>query len=306
MASIPKNKYMGVNSTQELINLLKADNAKKQDIVQFTEMPSPIEMVGRVVQYVGETGMEFTNGHFYHSDGFKWDETYKGQDGKTWAVVDAVPSFADADYDTIYFVYEDGRMAGYLKGDTQMEKITSNSSWLLVRSLPAWAAADPSVLYLLLDGGVLRGYVKDPDNEGEWFEMAGGSDSSWEIVPVKPSWAAASPSIIYFVNDNGILTGYIKDVDHADTWFEIGGAGTVNYNELENAPTINGIPTQNTEDPTQPLDVELNATVQKYPESEHYDPDAEYPDDATPVHVNEVELKAFTDDEIRQIYEDIS
>lgn len=306
MASIPKNKYMGVNSAQELINLLKADNAKKQDIVQFTEMPSPVDMVGRVVQYVGETSMEFANGHFYHSDGFKWDETYKGQDGKTWAVVVSVPSFADADYDTIYFVYEDGKMVGYLKGNTQMEKITSNSSWLLVRSLPAWATADPYVLYLLLDDGMLTGHVKDPDNEGEWFELTDENDSSWEIVPAKPAWSVASPSTIYFVDDSGILTGYIKDVDHADTWFEIGGAGTVNYNELENAPTINGIPTQNTDDPSQPLDVELNATVQKYPESEHYDPDAAYPTDAAPVPVNEVELKAFTDDEIRQIYEGIS
>ena len=71
-----KIKFMGVTATQELINLLKADFAEKQDIIQFIEMPSPVSYVGRDIEYVGETNMEFTNGHFYHSNGFVWEEVY--------------------------------------------------------------------------------------------------------------------------------------------------------------------------------------------------------------------------------------
>lgn len=78
-----KIKYMSVSSTQELINLLKADLAKKQDIIQFTELPPPEQAVGRCYEYVGETTMQLTNGHIYHSDGFVWEEVYKGLDGKT-------------------------------------------------------------------------------------------------------------------------------------------------------------------------------------------------------------------------------
>ena len=249
-----KIKFMGVTATQELINLLKADFAKKQDIIQFIEMPSPVSYVGRDIEYVGETNMEFTNGHFYHSNGFVWEEVYKGQYGKTWGIFDTLPSYSDADFDTIYFVRQGDMITGWVKGDTQMEPITSTSSWQLVTALPSWATAKNDVLYLVLEGDTLKGCVKNPDVTDEWYEMGGGK---------------------------------------------------TNFNELDNIPSINGISLKNTVDPDQPKEVSLDATIQKYPESAHWDEHAVYPAAATTLPVNEIELQAFTDEEIAQVIEDV-
>ena len=249
-----KIKYMGVTTTQELINLIKADFAKKQDIIQFLEMPSPVTYIGRTIEYVGETNLQFTNGHFYHSNGFVWEEVYKGQDGKTWGIFDTLPSYSDADFDTIYFVKQGDMITGWVKSDTQMEPITSTSSWQLVTSLPSWSTAKNDVLYLVLNGSTLTGCVKNPDVTDEWYEMGGGK---------------------------------------------------TNFNELDNIPLVNGIPLQNTVDPDQPKEIELGATVQKYPESAHWDPAAVYPAAATIFRVNELELEAFTDDEIIQVIDDV-
>lgn len=249
-----KTKFMGVTSTQELINLIKADFAKKQDIIQFTEMPSPVECVGRDYQYVGETTMEFTNGHYYHSNGFVWEEVYKGLDGKTWGIFDTLPSYSSADFDTLYFVRQGDMLVGWVKGETQMEPVTSTSSWQLVTSLPLWATAKNDVLYLVLENNTLKGYVKNPNTIDEWYEMGGGK---------------------------------------------------TNFNELDNTPTINGIPLKNEIEPDSPKEVVLNATVQKYPESAHWDEHATYPVAATPVPVNEIELQAFTDTEIEQVFDDV-
>ena len=249
-----KIKYMGVNSTQELINLLKADLAKKQDIIQFTEMPDPVDCVGRTFQYVGETNMQFTNGHFYHSNGFTWEETYKGLDGKTWEIVDSLPSWSAANYDTIYFVYEDGSLTGYVKGIDKMECITSDKTWAIVNALPPWATAESDTMYLVLSGSTLKLYVKNPDVTDEWYELGGGKS---------------------------------------------------NFNELENIPTINGIPLQNTDSPDEATEIELKLKSKKYPDSPHYDPSAIYPSVAEGVRVNELELESFTDEEITELWEEV-
>lgn len=250
-----KTKYMGVTATQELINLLKADFAKKQDIIQFVEMPSPVTYVGRTIEYVGETNAQFTNGHFYHSDGFNWIATYESLENKTWALVDSLPAYSDADFNTIYFVKQGDMITGWIKGETQMEPITSTSSWQLVTALPPWSTAKNDVLYLVLNGSTLTGCVKNPDVTDEWYQMGGGRS---------------------------------------------------NFNELDNIPSINGISLQNTVDPAQPKEVSLDAKVQKYPDSAHWDEHAVYPPTPTDVPVNELELKAFTDEEIQQVYDDVT
>ena len=177
-----KIKYMGVSSTQELINLLKADLAKKQDIIQFTELPPPEQAVGRCYEYVGETTMQFTNGHIYHSDGFVWEEVYKGLDGKTWQIVNTLPSFADASYDILYFVWEDGSLSGYVKGVDKMETVTSDKTWEVVTALPAWSTAESDTLYLVTGGtDKLKLYVKNPDEEDTWYELGGGKTNFNEL-----------------------------------------------------------------------------------------------------------------------------
>lgn len=247
-----KIKYMGVSSTQELINLLKADFAKKQDIIQFTELPPPEQAVGRCYEYVGETTMQFTNGHIYHSDGFVWEEVYKGLDGKTWQIVNTLPSFADASYDILYFVYEDGRLTGYVKGVDKMETVTSDKTWEVVTALPAWSAAESDTLYLVTDGtDKLKLYVKNPDE--------------------------------------------------ADTWYELGG-GKTNFNELENIPTVNGIPLQNTAEPDEAKEVVIQSTIHKHDDDSAYDEDALLVDHDVPVH--ELELTALANAEIDLMFED--
>ena len=251
-----KIKYMGVTSTQELINLLKADLAQKQDIIQFTKLPAPELAVGRTYQYTGPTTAQFTQGHIYHSDGFNWMPVYEALENKTWTVVTTLPSFDDADYNTIYFVMQGDQMVGYLKGTDQMEQITSNTSWQLVTSLPPWASADATVLYMLLD------------------------------------------------STTNMLTAAVKNPNEEDAWYELGG-GKANFNELTNTPIINGIPLQNTVEPEEAKEIELEASVKKYPDAPHYDPDAVYPTTATKFRVNEAELEGFTDEDIKQLWEEV-
>ena len=247
-----KIKYMGVSSTQELINLLKADLAKKQDIIQFTELPPPEQAVGRCYEYVGETTMQFANGHIYHSDGFVWEEVYKGLDGKTWQIVNTLPPFADADYDTLYFVWEDGSLSGYVKGVDKMETVTSDKTWEVVTALPAWSSAESDTLYL----------------------VTGGTDK---------------------------LKLYVKNPDVTDTWYELGG-GKTNFNELDNIPTVNGIPLQNTVEPEEAKEVVIQSTIHKHADDSAYNEDALLVDHDVPVH--ELELTALANAEIDQMFED--
>lgn len=199
-----KIKYMSVSSTQELINLLKADLAKKQDIIQFTELPPPEQAVGRCYEYVGETTMQRTNGHIYHSDGFVWEEVY------------------------------------------------SDKTWEVVTALPAWSSAESGTLYLLADGtDKIKLYVKNPDV--------------------------------------------------TDTWYEMGG-GKTNFNELDNIPTVNGIPLQNTAEPDEAKEVVIQSTVHKHDDDSAYDEDALIVDHDVPVH--ELELTALANAEIDQMFED--
>lgn len=115
-----KNKYMGVTATQELINLIKADFAKKQDILQFIELPPVAQHVGRIYEYVGETTLHFVNGHFYRSTGFEWKEVYTALDGRTWQYVTVLPSYDEADFATLYAVADEanGTFAVYIKSET--------------------------------------------------------------------------------------------------------------------------------------------------------------------------------------------
>ena len=120
-----KNKYMGPVATQELINLVKADFAKKQDIIQYYSLPDPARNVGRVYWYVGETNRYYSKGHLYKSTGFEWVEVYKALSGRTWDFVDSLPSYDNADFDTLYIVpdFAHSTFALYIKSDTPDEFI---------------------------------------------------------------------------------------------------------------------------------------------------------------------------------------
>ena len=61
------NKYLGPTGLTELINLIQADFQKKQDWMQFPEMPAAADYPGKVVQFTGVTDADFTKGFFYYS-----------------------------------------------------------------------------------------------------------------------------------------------------------------------------------------------------------------------------------------------
>lgn len=115
-----KNKFMGVTATQELINLIKADFAKKQGILQFLELPPAAQHVGRVYEYVGETTLHYTKGHFYKSTGFDWYEVYPSLGGRTWQYVTVLPAYDDADFVTLYAVADEDNdtFSVYIKSET--------------------------------------------------------------------------------------------------------------------------------------------------------------------------------------------
>lgn len=156
-----------------------------------------------------------------------------------------------------------------------------------------------------------RPYFKYIDGEGveHLVEIHGGPDNPVDLT----DFAGASdydnlqnkPYIKYKDGEGNIHTDKLEGgEDNALDLTDVSG-GKSNYNELQHTFTINGLETKS-DDPAVTKDVELNLELKQYPDSPHYDPSATYPADTTPVHVNEVELEAFTDTEIRQIVEDVS
>lgn len=63
---MPTINYMNEVRTQELINEIKRRLGLKQDVMQFTTMPSPSQaLLGEVYQYIGEDTDSFKNSDFY-------------------------------------------------------------------------------------------------------------------------------------------------------------------------------------------------------------------------------------------------
>lgn len=60
------NEYMYLSGEWELIGDTQADISGKQDTMQYSTMPTPNEStIGKVVQYIGTTNNNYTNGYFY-------------------------------------------------------------------------------------------------------------------------------------------------------------------------------------------------------------------------------------------------
>lgn len=69
-----------------------------------------------------------------------------------------------------------------------------------------------------------------------------------------PTWNEAVPGAIYYTYDtvNKLVKMYMKDINNVDQFIEVGATGTgtetegtLNFNELDNVPTINGKPLKN-------------------------------------------------------------
>ena len=177
------NKYLGPTGLTELINLIQADFQKKQDWMQFPEMPAAADYPGKVVQFTGVTDANFTKGFFYYSTGLEWTMISVAS---AVEVVDQLPDWSFAKDGIIYYVTSEP--ACYIRSASVPDKwynITGDDSksFETVATLPAWDAADPDILYLVPDeNGLLSAYKKDPDHTGKFFELSGNDTITMEDI----------------------------------------------------------------------------------------------------------------------------
>lgn len=268
------NKYLGPTGLTELINLIQADFQKKQDWMQFPEMPDATLYHGKVVQFTGITDDTYTKGFFYYSTGLEWVNIAVSSSVKVCATL---PAWDEAKPGFIYYVTSEH--ACYIKGserDIWLDIAGGDSkSFEIVDALPDWPAADPMYIYMVpsVDGSTVTGYIKDVKTTDKFYQLGGGSVKGFELVMTLPDYADANPEVLYLVINGTKLTGYVKDINTADQFFELSGAATAN--------------------------------IKRYAESEHYDPDAVYDDEGEEFELNGSEFVAFKDEEIRDLYNDV-
>ena len=220
------NKYLGPTGLTELINLIQADFQKKQDWMQFPEMPAAADYPGKVVQFTGVTDADFTKGFFYYSTGLEWTMISVAS---AVEVVDQLPDWSIAKDGIIYYVTSEP--ACYIRNTSapgEWFNITNDDSksFEIVATLPAWDAADPMLIYMVpaTDGSTVTGYIKDANTTGKFYQLGGSSVKSFELVVALPSYADASPDILYLVTNGTKLVGYVKDVNTVGQFFELGAA----------------------------------------------------------------------------------
>ena len=220
------NKYLGPTGLTELINLIQADFQKKQDWMQFPEMPAAADYPGKVVQFTGVTDADFTKGFFYYSTGLEWTMISVAS---AVEVVDQLPDWSIAKDGIIYYVTSEP--ACYIRNTSapgEWFNITDDNSksFEIVATLPAWDAADPMLIYMVpaTDGSTVTGYIKDANTTGKFYQLGGSSVKSFELVVALPSYADASPDILYLVTNGTKLVGYVKDVNTVGQFFELGAA----------------------------------------------------------------------------------
>ena len=220
------NKYLGPTGLTELINLIQADFQKKQDWMQFPEMPAAADYPGKVVQFTGVTDADFTKGFFYYSTGLEWTLISVVS---AVEVVGQLPDWTIAKDGIIYYVTSEP--ACYIRNASvsgEWFNITGDDSksFEIVATLPAWDAADPMLIYMVpaTDGSTVTGYIKDANTTGKFYQLGGSSVKSFELVVTLPSYADASPDILYLVTNGTKLVGYVKDVNTVGQFFELGAA----------------------------------------------------------------------------------
>ena len=218
-----QNKYLGPTGLTELINLIQADFQKKQDWMQFPEMPDAALYTGKVVQYTGITDpLTYTKGFFYYSNGLEWTMVNVASAVEVCAIL---PMWDEAKDGTIYYVTSES--ACYIKGSVPNEWLNiaggDNKSFEIVATLPAWAAADPKIIYMVpaADNSTVTGYIKS-GTVGQFYQLGGGSVSGFEIVVTLPGWSSADANILYLVINGDKLTGYVKDVNQPNHFYELG------------------------------------------------------------------------------------
>ena len=215
------NKYLGPTGLTELINLIQADFQKKQDWMQFPEMPAAADYPGKVVQFTGATGADFTKGFFYYSTGLEWTMVSVAS---AVEVVDQLPDWVFAKDGIIYYVTSES--ACYIRNSSVPGEWLSiaggdNKSFEIVGALPAWDAADPKMIYIVVSGDDATAFVRS-STPGKWYQLSGNAVKAFEIVANVPAWVSADADVIYMVPDGTTLKAYIKNVNSMGSFYQLG------------------------------------------------------------------------------------
>lgn len=317
-----QNKYLGPVGLTELINLIQADLQKKQDWTQFPEMPDATLYHGKVVQYTGISNADYTKGFFYYSNGLEWTGISVASAVETVATL---PTWSEGKDGIIYYVTSES--ACYVRSSTEGEWLPiaggDNKSFQIVDMLPAYDAADPKIIYMVVgDDYTVTGYIKS-GTAGRFYQLGGGSVSGFKVVTALPDWSAADANLLYLVPDGKYIIGYVKNPNEADKFWQLGSDALAPFEVGATLPAWSTAKTDKIYFVKTPGKKELKGfvknedeggwnkfgqptvTIQKYPDSEHYDPDAVYPDEGTEVDVSELEIVAFKDREIKNLYDEV-
>lgn len=322
MAITKDYKYLSDKGLDELISLISAKLAKNQLKMQYAEMPSAMSHIGKIVQYVGTTTNEFIRGCFYTSNGLNWsqvnvtspvvvcettlpmwaladpgiiyylksknkayirDNDIEGgwksiadSDSTPFIIVNQLPDWQQAVSDKFYILVSQDTATLYIKAVSagKFHKLSEKQMVQLVSTLPDWGLAESDVVYFIVNNGKLESYMKNDTSQGNWYALV-STVSSFKLVSTLPSWLAADASIMYFVVNESGVTGYIKDTETAGKFFTI---------------------TSNTN---------LKINLKKYPESNNYNQDAVYPNSGVELDAGELNVTAFTDSELSQLFEEV-
>lgn len=316
------NKYLGPIGLTELINLIQADFQKKQDWMQFPEMPDATLYHGKVVQFTGITDNTYTKGFFYYSNGLEWTGISVAEAVETVATL---PVWSEGKDGIIYYVTSES--ACYIKGSTEGEWLPiaggDSKSFEIVATLPAYDAADPKIIYMVVgDDYTVTGYIKS-ETVGKFYQLGGGSVSGFKVVTALPDWSVADANLLYLVPDGKYIVGYVKNPNETDEFWQLGSDALAPFEVVATLPAWSTAAADMIYFVKTPGKKELKGfvknedeggwnkfgqptvTIQKYPDSEHYDPAAVYPDEGTEVDVSELEIVAFKDEEIRDLYDEV-
>lgn len=237
--SAPIIKYLGEAGTRELVTLIKADLAKKEELSKFTTMPPAADHIGRIVQFIGATVPLYTKGYFYYSDGAVWTQinvqpATQGSGG--FEVVDILPAWSTADPEKVYYVKNGTVLSGYIKEPAtanvwySLAGGASTYKFEIVTALPSWVLADANTVYFIPDGDNLAGYIKNVSQSGKFYAL-NKEVHDVLFVTALPSWATADATKLYMVLDSATskMTAYKKG-NVANQWYELdGGTGSMQF-----------------------------------------------------------------------------
>lgn len=127
-----------VKTKEHVESVRSALDTAKQNVFQYTTMLTPsVDLLNRVVQFVGTTTSTYTHGYFYNctedgQGGYTWEEIEFGSIGDFLEKISALPTATSALVDTVYLLVDD--QTGYTKGGIYQCQETSADvyEWVLI------------------------------------------------------------------------------------------------------------------------------------------------------------------------------